>query len=184
MLSRNCLHKFTTKWSLSYQHWHTLDKKLKITIVFIFLVTIHSFIYIEGLLWSWSYSSWIYNYLCNQCLSLLTLNTILLGTEHVGNVQQVSQFYLLLSPIQINHIGRDNVCIFYIYGLGLWCLTPLSTIFQLYRGGQYYSFPTCSVPSKISFIFRHKVRIFCFSSNNKTLNARLLARVITGCHYM
>ena len=23
----------------------------------------------------------------------------------------------------------------------------------------------------------------CTSSNNKTLNARLLARVITGCHY-
>jgi len=22
----------------------------------------------EGLSWSWSYSSWIYNYLCNQCL--------------------------------------------------------------------------------------------------------------------
>jgi len=28
---------------------------------------------VEGLPWSWSYVSWIYNYLCNQCLSPLTL---------------------------------------------------------------------------------------------------------------
>ena len=27
----------------------------------------------RGPLWSWSYGSWIYNYLCNQCLLLLTL---------------------------------------------------------------------------------------------------------------
>jgi hypothetical protein len=27
----------------------------------------------QGLSWSWSYGSWIYNYLCNQCLSPLTL---------------------------------------------------------------------------------------------------------------
>ena len=27
---------------------------------------------VQGLTWSWSYGSWIYNYLCNQCLSPLT----------------------------------------------------------------------------------------------------------------
>ena len=27
----------------------------------------------QGPSWSWSYGSWIYNYLCNQCLSPLTL---------------------------------------------------------------------------------------------------------------
>jgi hypothetical protein len=30
-------------------------------------------IYVKGPSWSWSYGSWIYNYLCNQCLSPLTL---------------------------------------------------------------------------------------------------------------
>ena len=29
--------------------------------------------YFKGQLWSWSYDSWIYNYLCSQCLSLLML---------------------------------------------------------------------------------------------------------------
>jgi hypothetical protein len=31
------------------------------------------FILIWGPSWSWSYDSWIYNYLCNQCLSPLML---------------------------------------------------------------------------------------------------------------
>jgi len=29
--------------------------------------------YIGGSSWPWSYGSWIYNYLCNQCLSPLKL---------------------------------------------------------------------------------------------------------------
>ena len=37
----------------------------------------------------------------------------------------------------INKVNYINVIIKMVW-LGLWCLTPLLAIFQLYRGGQFY----------------------------------------------
>jgi hypothetical protein len=51
----------------------------------------------EGLSWSWSYGSWIYNYLCNQCLSPLKLWVRNLVHGEVYSIQHCDKVCQLLA---------------------------------------------------------------------------------------
>jgi hypothetical protein len=103
-----------------------------------------------------SYGSWIYNYLCNQCLSSLKLwvripliiltrctwyNIMWKSLSVTYSIIRPYPFYLLFFLWQSKYIPTDPplsaiviACKYVLIkrGLGLWCLIPLYTIFQLY----------------------------------------------------
>ena len=56
----------------------------------------------QGSSWSWSYGSWIYNYLCNQCLSPLTL---WVRTPSVHGEVCLIQHYVIQFISELRQVG-------------------------------------------------------------------------------
>jgi hypothetical protein len=65
-----------------------------------------SFLSLKGSSWAWSYGSWIYNYLCNQCISALKLlfrTPFMARCTRVNNSTNINKINNHLSPEIIQH---------------------------------------------------------------------------------
>ena len=70
---------------------------------------------------------------------------------------------------------KHNLFILWLFGqqkyrFGLWYLTPLSTIFQLYRGGQFYWWRKPEYPEKITDL--SQVNLHCISLQMVRMNIK------------
>jgi hypothetical protein len=58
----------------------------------------------------------------------------------LGQLEEHSRIFFIIFMITSENWRLNQCLTFIVEGLGLWCLTPLSTIFQSYRGSKFFGF--------------------------------------------
>ena len=78
----------------------------------------------EGLSWSWWYGSWIYNYLCNQCLSPLNL-CIFITRQKISPIWNRCSLWPWDMKKNLEYLNQVQ---FKFYSLLLPCFLPFLTV--------------------------------------------------------